>query len=976
MRVWFGLLLTVMGVAGQTPDLFVAPGEVLGSAPEVAAYSSDPFIRVATIPTQPYVTNFLAHPDGTRYYSISRLGPDGVRVISTTPPYAELKRLPVVDTAAAAISPDGRRLVLIGTNNQTLQNTVTILDLQTDTVAAKLSIPYNLRDQVVIAQDSSRAFFLTISPGLLYAVDLTTNTLAQNPLAMPAGLEVRVGPNGLVYVTIGNRLLEIDGRTLHPWEPLPDSIRTGIRNVELTRDGEYAITNGELFHLPTRTFTPFPTGASWITEVGAKRALRDKTDSQWSGGAVETFRQTPLPFDFWTGLATNEFPEARHLFALTFDELRRYSLAGQVSAYQSLSVRGRSVSYQPRPGTGAPARMIGIQTEQTVRRSDNPKPMVARVLNAEGKPLANVAVSFQSTLVSAILNTDSKGNAVLNLSAGSAPGRYTVIANAAGVPAVSYNMTIEEDPSGARQLTLLAGAGQYDSGDPFFGDSSPIVVQLKDSLGRPRPREAVIFRTASRLGTFVPEVAGLHAVGECKVFTDANGEAAVNFVPSPERFDGARPEIETIVATSGGARVEVLRTVLPRSTNVTIERLSPTGPTLSGVAGAVVPGGFRVRVVFVDRAGNRIPLAAVRIALEVLSSPRAEVLCESLTDTDGYAGCDLRLPTSIGRWRYLITVGRGSPLRIGETFAVATYGNRPQVELSPATPGETGADRTFEISAFRPETETPFGILNLLVNSALDGRRACYVAYSIAEERLYLVNDEGPEAGLSAPLILGGAESVANAQCTVFGAGSSFSGTAARPVLKLRIRFAPGFSGARIVQIASRTRNDAESSGWQPANVITLPSSNLATGPRVAPMSPSVYPFSSAQLDFEYADANGGSANLLTVWGLIGPSVDAGTGCVFAYYAPGNLITLYPDNGVPSGALVPFRVGEVLENSRCRLEPVLTERRSNGLLVRVRISAKPAFAGSRTIWGAASTLQNAVSPWTPIAAWRIQAPYN
>lgn len=141
MRVWFGLLLTAMGMVGRTPDVFIVPGEVASAPAEVAAYSSDPFLRVGTIPTQPYVTIFLAHPDGTRFYSISRLGPDGVRVISSTAPYAELKRLPVVDTQAAAISPDGRRLVLIGTNNATRVNTVTILDLQTDTVAAEWSIP-------------------------------------------------------------------------------------------------------------------------------------------------------------------------------------------------------------------------------------------------------------------------------------------------------------------------------------------------------------------------------------------------------------------------------------------------------------------------------------------------------------------------------------------------------------------------------------------------------------------------------------------------------------------------------------------------------------------------------------------------------------------------------------------------------------------------------------------------------------------
>ena len=193
----------------------------------------------------------------------------------------------------------------------------------------------------------------------------------------------------------------------------------------------------------------------------------------------------------------------------------------------------------------------------------------------------------------------------------------------------------------------------------------------------------------------------------------------------------------------------------------------------------------------------------------------------------------------------------------------------------------------------------------------------------------------------------------------------------------MRIRFAAEFGGARLVYLAARTRNDTESSGWQTADVITLPGAIPTPGPRVDPMSPSVYLSStSQQLTFNVADANGSATNLQTVWGLIGSSIDAGNACVFAYYVPGNLITLYPDSGIPTGALVPFREGESLENSRCRLEPMVAEGGSSGLRLQVRVRAKPAFAGSKAIWGAASTLQNAVSPWTPLGAWQIQAPLN
>ncbi len=981
MRVWIGLLLAVMGMAGQTPDVFIVPGEVAYAPAEVAAYSSDPFLRVGTIPTQPYVTIFLAHPDGTRFYSISRLGPDGVRVISSTAPYAELKRLPVVDTQAAAISPDGRRLVLIGTNNATRVNTVTILDLQTDTVAAEWSIPYILRHQVVMAADSSRAFFLTVSPGLLYAVDLMTNALAPNPLSMPVGEVVRVGPNGLVYVAAGENVLEVDGKTLTPWDAIRVSPRQRTPALELSRDGEYGITARALINLRTRKVTATPSAiweASRITDVGPSRVFVDHSEMRWTHGAEETMQLSPLPQEENWATVTGEFFGARYHLANWPDTLRRYPIAGSIGVFESLAAPRGSLIYQTRQGSGAAATLVGFQAEQTVRSSDNPKPMVARVLNSDGRPLAGIAVSFQSTIRSATVLTDAHGNAVLNLTPGLAPGRYTVSASASGLQAVTYGVTVLEDPSGPRRLTVVAGAAQYQTSETFLLTYTPITVLLQDSFGTPRPREAVTFRMRSNLGTLGPVTAATCASGECTVLTDAEGKASIDFVPSEETFARSAPSSETVIASSGGATVEVLRTIIPRTGGLRIERQNPTGPAISGVAGAAVPNGVRVLVYFGNTlTALRIPLPSLRVSIETLAAVGTDLLCETVSDSAGFATCNFRLPATVGRWSAVVTVGGSSMQHWKEFLPLITHSDRPQVELKPAASGEAGApERTFEMSAFRPGTETPFGILNLLVNSALDGRRACYVAYSLADDRLYLVNDEGPQAGLSAPLALGSAGSVSNGQCTVFGSGSSFSGTSSRPVLRVRIRFADGFGGARLVQIASRTQNDTESSGWQTADVITLPTGNLATGPRVEPMSPSVRESGVVQLDFKFADATGGAANLLTVWGLIGPSIDAGQGCVFAYYAPGNLIALYPDNGIPTGTMVPFVLGTTLENSRCRLEPVLADKQGNGLLLRVLITAKAAFAGSNVVWGAASTLQNAVSPWTPIAAWRVQVLYN
>jgi hypothetical protein len=968
MRILYLFCGAVMAVAGQTPDLFVVPGEVLGSRPEVGIYSADLFARVATVPTQLYVTQFLAHPDGTRFYAISRLGPDGVRVLSATAPYPELKRLPVIDTIAAAISPDGRRLVLIGRNDQTSQNVVTLVDLQTDTIAARLSIPYSLRDQVVISADSSRAFFLTISPGLLYAADLTTNTLAPNPLTVPVGFVVRAAPNGLVYLLANKYLVEVDGTTLKPWESIPLPIGERPQNVALSTDGEYAIAGRNLIHLATRRITEIPLGSDRITVIGPKRAFIGSMDTQWTGGAVETITQTPVPTDLWFGTATQEFPSARYLLTTAVDGLRRYSFTGKLGVYDVMRVNG-SEQYQLRPGSGAPARLERAQMQQTIRRSDRPQPLVARVFDAAGKPLANVAVSFRSTLLSTTIRTAADGSAVAQLPPGLSPGSYPVTAEVPGLPGVNFVVTVEEDPSGPVQLVPISGLGDYQNGQ---SGHRPIVVQLRDLSGRPRPREAVTFQVRSGLGTLGPVTAGTCAAGECVVWTDRDGYAAIDFLPRPELIDQTAPMVETIVATAGGVATEVRRTILPPTGGVRLERLSPAGASITGLAGELIPNGFRARVVYLDRAQRRTPLPGISVQVLIqLVGHRPAFPCEAMSDGEGFVSCPLRWPLTPGQGQMIAVVGGNGLENWREIVALTVHPNRPVVTLGPVATGQTNAERLFEISAFRPGTDAPFGILNLLVNSALDGRRACYVAFAIAERQLYLVNDAGPEAGLSAPLTLGGSGTVSNGQCTVLSEGSSFTGTPERPVLRLRVRFAPGFGGPRLVQVASRTRNDAESSGWQIAVITTLPTANVTFGPRVSLGHALTRLENYSELDFRFADATGGFADLLTVWGLAGPSIDARTGCVFAYYVPGNLITLYPDSGVPTGAMVPFAPGATLENSRCRLELVSAERSSAGLRLLVRVAVKPPFAGSNALWGAASTVQNLVSPWTPLAAWRV-----
>ncbi|MEZ5357143.1 MAG: hypothetical protein R2762_31280, partial [Bryobacteraceae bacterium] len=114
-------------------------------------------------------------------------------------------------------------------------------------------------------------------------------------------------------------------------------------------------------------------------------------------------------------------------------------------------------------------------------------------------------------------------------------------------------------------------------------------------------------------------------------------------------------------------------------------------------------------------------------------------------------------------------------------------------------------------------------ILNLLINNAIDGRNACYVAFIRAAGTLVLVNDAGDAGGpFAGSMTIPGSGSVMNSQCIVRAAGSSASGVGGTFTLTLDFEFAGSFRGDRIVYAAARD-GQGNNSGWQSMGTVTVP---------------------------------------------------------------------------------------------------------------------------------------------------------
>jgi len=124
-----------------------------------------------------------------------------------------------------------------------------------------------------------------------------------------------------------------------------------------------------------------------------------------------------------------------------------------------------------------------------------------------------------------------------------------------------------------------------------------------------------------------------------------------------------------------------------------------------------------------------------------------------------------------------------------------------------------GSSVSFTITFTDTNGVQDLGILNVLVNNSLDGRQACYLAYSVPLNVLYLVNDTG--TGLLPGIVPGGSGTANNSQCGVNAAASSVSASGNTVVLTLALSFAPGFDGNKVIYLAARSVGDVATSGWQ-----------------------------------------------------------------------------------------------------------------------------------------------------------------
>jgi hypothetical protein len=462
-----------------------------------------------------------------------------------------------------------------------------------------------------------------------------------------------------------------------------------------------------------------------------------------------------------------------------------------------------------------------------------------------------------------------------------------------------------------------------------------------------------------------------------------------NGAPVTSSWNWAAAEINHVAAVSGTYTVVISSNdsgnvgsgaYILRMAHSPAPYIVPTGDEGGGLAvganaGVIVPGDLD-QWTLQATAGQTITLSVGETGATNNFAPalrlRAPNGSQVISDWGAAAAQVQHVAQQTGSYTVIISSNDSSNFGSGAYVLTSSHAGRrvPTVSGTPPLSG-SGATHTFTFRFTDPGGVANLNVTNVLINRALDGGNACYIAYVATAGLLFLVPDAGPDAGLLGPLVLGSSGTVSNNQCTISGTGSSATTEGNTLTLVLNITFQAAFNGNRVIYLAARNVA-GENSGWSTMGFHSIPGAPV-TYPNPIRMTPAAGTTTNATLTFEYEDAAAAS-NLQTVWALINTALDARQACYIAYFVPGNLLLLFPDNGDGGAVTVmPLTGTGSIENSQCRIDAAGSSAVQSGarLTLNLNTTLKSGFAGNKAVWMALQTLTAITSPWRVNGAWSV-----
>ena len=387
---------------------------------------------------------------------------------------------------------------------------------------------------IAVSQDSKFAYVLTNTGqgSRVTSYNLATRAVV-NQLNVPFGgsTSVSLSPLGLLYVTGGNAIYEVDPATMQITPGGTIGVNATPFRLHYTPDGTTAyaanltpaIGGASLLKLTlathaSSTWPPFSPGQTVpvfddVVVGGNNRIFAiDSADGKLADVSPNPFQATDSTatigpgnnqFNIISAAVSNEVPNAKFLFFVVNNgnqtNLYRYDLLANAVNISNPNVPNyplaQVVTVPPQSGT---TQFLSFNATQTLAKGGPAARLFARALNAASLPVFNSAATFTTdagngvVITNASTVTNSDGWVQANATVPNTPGVYNVTLTVDGASTV-FALTVPGGTSGggSSQVAIVGGDGQLifqNSGSQF-----PLTIQVTDTNNKPLQGVPVTF---------------------------------------------------------------------------------------------------------------------------------------------------------------------------------------------------------------------------------------------------------------------------------------------------------------------------------------------------------------------------------------------------------------------------------------------------------------------------------------------------
>ncbi|MCX6594130.1 MAG: Ig-like domain-containing protein [Acidobacteria bacterium] len=631
---------------------------------------------MAQVPTVNNPFKVLVNPSGTRAYVLGRDG--AVQVLDLANQFQERARYSLGATIAeASLTPDGKKLLL-------LVGELATIDLSTDNPGGIPRISAGVTpNDIAVSTDSRYAYIVSTPSRLITVVDLTNNTQAGSQTFTEFIKYAAVGPNGLLYVSATNRLLEIDfrpgsltARNTYNFDADPGRpVFSPSGNIAVLLNENIGTVASVAVDLRTRTVTT----AAPVSPLVLSNLVVPNESTAYCIGALTTFSfgiapasppapaATGLPGALISLKLSDEFPAAKYMYGLTAGNLNRVLLEGLPTP--SVVQFGSTYSELSFAATTSTQPATTLRTTATlplqVASGGSTVPLTVRALDGSGRPVSGAAIIYTSTdpgvaFSPASAVTNAQGYASVRAQMPVALGNYVVRAQTSTGVVTDMSIAVTAAPTTTQtQFTLFSGNGQLiTSGQP----SQPLQVRLVDSLGAAVAGATVNWSVKAGNGISIAPSS----------LTDVNGYAqatVTTFDFTPAANDAVRPftiNASTVQSNFAG-NLDIYGVVYPSSSAAPIVPLQTTlgggsGSTIILGAGAIIPNAFSA-IITSSTAGltGPIPNVGMRAVLNATNNgPSVYCRDNPVSNSSGLVSCALVVGTNLGSATLTVVVGESA----------------------------------------------------------------------------------------------------------------------------------------------------------------------------------------------------------------------------------------------------------------------------------------------------------------------------